>query len=184
MTDDATLLADLKAGRPDAARALYDAYGPGIYAFVRRRTGDTQLSREIVQDVMTSVWRTAPRLDSGRGSLRAWVFQVARNATIDAGRRRRIRPGLAPELGVVREPVSEVDDIESMFRGWLIRTALERLPDDHRAVVELVYFQQMKTSEAAQLLGVPEGTVKSRSYYALRNLRTALAELGVIAGDL
>ena len=71
-----------------------------------------------------------------------------------------------------------------MFRNWLIAEALDRLPADHRAVVELVYFQQMKVAEAAVGLGIAEGTVKSRCFYALKNLRTGLNELGVINGDL
>lgn len=185
MTDDRALLAELRARRPEAARALYEQYGPGLYAFACRRSGDAQLSREIVQDVMLSVWSAAPRFDESRGSLRSWVFQIARNATIDASRRRNSRPGLLHDVARAdadrRDPA---DDIEVMFRNWLIAEALERLPADHRAVVELVYFQQLKVSEAAAALGIPEGTVKSRCFYALQNLRTGLSELGVINGDL
>lgn len=183
MTDD-DLLLGLRAGRPDAARALYDAYGAGVYAFAVRRTGDRDLSREIVQDVMMNVWRAAPAFDAGRGSVRSWVFQIARNAVIDAGRRRRVRPGLLTAVREDDEPARVTDDIEQMFRSWLIAAALERLPADHRAVLELVYFQQCKVAEAAVILGVPEGTVKSRCYYALRNLRSSFDELGVIDGEL
>lgn len=185
MIDDRTLLAELKARRPDAARALYEQYGPGLYAFARHRCGDEQLSREIVQDVMLSVWRAAPRFDDDRGSLRSWVFQIARNATIDASRRRSSRPSLLHDVSSVdADRRNPVDDIEVMFRNWLIAEALDRLPADHRAVVDLVYFQQMRVSEAAAVLGIPEGTVKSRCFYALQNLRTGLSELGVINGDL
>ena len=183
MTDDDTLLAGLRAGRADAARALYDAYGAGVYAFARRRTGDAQLSSEIVQDVMTKVWRAAPRFDLGRGTLRSWVFQIARNTTIDAARRRRVRPGLLTATAPP-EAASDIDDIEVLFRNWLIAEALSRLAPDHRAVLELVYVRQMKVAEAAAALGVPEGTVKSRCFYALKNLRSAFDELGVIDGDL
>ena len=183
MTDD-DLLTALRSGEPDAARALYDAYGGGVYAFALRRTGDRDLSREIVQDVMMNVWRAAPRFDASRGSVRSWVFQVARNAVIDSGRRRRVRPGLVAVAPVADEPASAADDIEQMFRSWLITAALERLPTDHRAVLTLVYFEQRKVAEAAAILGVPEGTVKSRCYYALKNLRSSLDELGVIDGEL
>lgn len=179
MTDDAALLAELRTGHPEAARALYDTYGPCVYAFARRRTGDAELSREIVQDVMTNVWRSAERFDSSKGSLRAWVFQIARNATIDAGRKKRSRPTLVTELPHVEDPTA-TDDLEVLFRSWLIAAALERLHDDHRAVIELVYFQQLKVAEAADLLGLAEGTVKSRCFYAMQNLRTAFHELGVI----
>lgn len=187
MTDDAILIAGLRAGRPGAARALYDAYGPGLYAFARRRTGDPQLAREIVQDVMVSVWRSASRFDPEIATLRTWMFQIARNATIDAGRRQSRRPRLVREEQPPEGPQAAGDhdaDIESMFRTWLVRTALDRLGPDHRAVVELVYFGHLKVTEAAEVLGIAEGTVKSRCFYAVQALRAAFEELGVIDGDL
>jgi RNA polymerase sigma-70 factor, ECF subfamily len=184
MTDDQTLLAGLQSGRHDAANALYDTYGASIYAFAWRRTGDAHLSREIVQDVMTNVWRSALTFDPERGTLRSWIFQIARNATFDAGRKRRSRPSVVRELPRHDADPLASDDVEAMFRSWLLTEALDRLPPDHRAVVDAVYFQQLKISEAAATLGVPEGTVKSRCFYALQNMRSALNELGVIAGDL
>lgn len=188
MKDDLALIADLRAGRPAAARALYDAYGPGLYAFARRRTGDPQLAREIVQDVMVSVWRSAGRFDPEIATLRTWMFQIARNATIDAGRRQSRRPRLVRDERPPDElPATQGDhdaDIESMFRRWLVGTALDRLGADHRAVIELVYFRHRKVAEAAEELGVAEGTVKSRCFYAMQALRSAFDELGVIDGDL
>jgi RNA polymerase sigma-70 factor, ECF subfamily len=189
VSEDDDLVAELRAGRPDAARSLYEAYGPAVYGFVHRRTCDPELSREIVQDVMTSVWRSAPRFDGSRGSFRSWVFQIARNAVTDAGRRNSRRPfvttSLSPEADgplAVAQPVE--DDVDAFVRNWLITSALERLPADHRAVVDLVYFRQLKVAEAAVHLGIPEGTVKSRCFYAVQNLRTAFHELGVVRGDL
>lgn len=116
--------------------------------------------------------------------MRSWIFQIARNATFDAGRKRRIRPSVVRDEPRPESDPLAVDDLEAMFRTWLLGEALDRLPPDHRAVVDLVYFQQLKVSEAAASLGVPDGTVKSRCFYALQNLRSALDELGVIHGDL
>ncbi|MFN0282894.1 MAG: sigma-70 family RNA polymerase sigma factor [Kineosporiaceae bacterium] len=164
-------------------RALYAGYGPGIFGFVYRRTGDAELSREIVQDVMTNVWPSAPRFDSSRGSFRSWVFEIARNATTDAGRRSLSRPRLVTELPPDLAG-SVADDVDAFLRESLIRTALDRLPTDHHRVVDLVYFRQLTVAEAAAELRVPEGTVKSRCFYALKNLRNAFRELGVVSGDL
>lgn len=189
--EDDELVAGLQAGRPEAARLLYQTYGPALYGFAIRRTCDPELSREIVQDVMTSVWRSAPRFETGRGAFRSWVFQIARNAIADAGRRDSRRPqivgSLFPEQGdhPARGTGQGVEDhVDAFVRNWLIASALERLPTDHRTVVDLVYFRQLKVAEAALHLGVPEGTVKSRCFYALQNLRSAFQELGVVPGDL
>lgn len=177
------MLAELRSGSPDAVRSLYAEYGPGLYGFVFRRTGDAELSREIVQDVMTSVWRSAPRFDPGRGSFRSWIFEIARNAVTDAGRRAAARPRAVTPI--VPETAADVgDEVESLLRTSLIRTALARLPADHRDVLDLVYFRQLTVTEAAAELRIPEGTVKSRCFYAMKNLRIAFRELGVVSGDL
>jgi RNA polymerase sigma-70 factor (ECF subfamily) len=181
--DDDEILRELRAGSADGVRSLYAGYGPGIFGFVFRRTGDAELSREIVQDVMTNVWRAAPRFDASRGSFRSWIFEIARNATTDAGRRVSSRPRLVAELPPDLAG-SVADDVDDVLRESLIRTALDRLPGDHRRVVELVYFRQLSVAEAAVELRIPEGTVKSRCFYALKNLRTAFRELGLVSGDL
>lgn len=181
--DDDEILRLLRAGSPDGVRSLYAGYGPGLFGFVLRRTGDAELSREIVQDVMTNVWRSAARYDDSRGSLRSWVFEIARNATTDAGRRRASRPRLVAELPPDHAG-SVADDVDGVLRETLVRAALGRLPVDHRRVVELVYFGHRTVAEAAVELGIPEGTVKSRCFYALKNLRTAFQELGLVPGDL
>lgn len=181
--DDDTLLERLQAGDADGVRALYAGYGPGVYGFVLRRTGDAELSREIVQDVMTSVWRSAPRFDARRGTLRSWVFEIARNAATDAGRRAATRPRVVAELPDDHR-AAVVDEVDALLRDSLVRTALDRLPADHRAVLDLVYFRQLTVAEAARELGIPDGTVKSRCFYALKNLRTAFRELGVVTGDV
>lgn len=188
--EEADLVAGLRAGRPEAARRLYDEFGPGLLGFVRRRVDDPELAPEVVQDVMTKVWRSADRYDPAQGPLRAWVFQIARNATTDARRRsaRRLRlvhPGGLPAGtdDAVADTTAQ-DDVEAFVRSSLIGAALDRLPAPHREVVDRVYLRQLTVAEAAADLGIPEGTVKSRCFYALQNLRTAFHELGVIRGDL
>lgn len=186
---DAELVAALRSGETDAARRLYDAYGVPLHGFVLRLTGDHELASEIVQDVMVRAWRAAPRFDPDRGVLRSWLYEIARNAVADAGRSRRRRPLVAvslseePEATAGDAPSAE-DEVDRHLRGWLIETALDRIPADHRAVLELVYLRHRTVAEAAAVLGIAEGTVKSRCFYALQNLRSAFHELGVIRGDL
>lgn len=183
-TSDAEILAGLRAGDPDAARDLYARYGAAIYAFAYRRTQDAELSREIVQDVMTNAWRHARRFDDSRGALRSWIFEIARNATADAGRRIMSRPRLVEAERIDDGAADVADEIDAFLRSSLVRSALDRLPAEHREVVELVYFGQLKVADAAAKLGVPEGTVKSRCFYALKHLRAAFDEMGVTSSDL
>ena len=120
-------------------------------------------------------WRARHRYDSAAGSPRTWLFAIARNVAADLARARAARP----RSFELRDGTGFVDDpSEHVHRSWQVEEALERLSDDHRHVVVEIAVNQRTCSDVAVELGVPEGTVRSRLYYALRALRLALAELG------
>ncbi len=177
---DQRLLLDLETGNGEqAARELYRAYGGELYGFALSRLDDRQLAEEVVQDVFTKVWRRARDYDAARGTLRAWLYGIARNAIIDVERRRGRRPRT-----VAYEPpeaASADDPIERAVLRWQMQLALERLTPDHREVLRLTHVEGLKLREIAELLGVPLGTVKSRVYYALQALRLACEELEVMS---
>jgi RNA polymerase sigma-70 factor (ECF subfamily) len=85
---------------------------------------------------------------------------------------------VADEAAVNAMP--EADNVDQLVEGWLVAEALERLSADHQAVVRAMYYEGQSVAEAARRLSVPEGTVKSRAYYAVRALRTAFEEMGVL----
>ena len=122
---------------------------------------------------------TAPSSRARRRPLRAWLYTVARNIVIDEWRRQRTR----------REtPVAEVpergtgdDAVDQLLLSWVVAEAITRLSPEHRAVLLECYYRGRPVAEAARRLGVPEGTVKSRTHYALRALKLALEEMGVSA---
>ncbi len=120
---------------------------------------------------------TADRLDESRGSVRAWLFTVARNIVIDDWRTRRA----TSEVVVAEVPEArDVDDrTDELLLSWVVAEAVTSLSEDHRAVLLECYFRGASVAQAARRLGIPEGTVKSRTHYALRALRLALQELGV-----
>ncbi len=96
MTTDELIARELQTGSDESAvRALYRAYGGGLYGFALRRLGDRGLAEEVVQDVLTRVWRSAGDFDPARATFRTWVYGIARNAVIDVERRRSVRPPLA-----------------------------------------------------------------------------------------
>jgi RNA polymerase sigma-70 factor, ECF subfamily len=166
--------------REESLRALYDGHAPALLAYALRLTeGDRGRAEDIVQETLVRAWRHLDRLDETGGPVRPWLFTVAQRLAIDAHRARRARP---PEIGdTVLASVPGLDGVEPALDRIVVTDALESLSAEHRAVSGETYYRGRTVAEAAAVLGIPPGTVKSRSYYALRALRLALTERGVTA---
>ena len=162
----------------EAVRALYRAYASELFGFAVNALGERGAAEEIVQEVFTRAWRHADVYDPARGSVRTWLYQIARHAIIDARRRAAARPALA-----LHEPeeseATAAPSIEQAMLAWQVATALERLSPDHRQMIRLAHFQGLTMREIAERCSLPIGTVKSRTWYALRSLRLVLEEMGV-----
>jgi RNA polymerase sigma-70 factor (ECF subfamily) len=157
---------------------LYRQYRMPLMSFVLRLTaGDRQQAEDVVQETMVRAWRQAGQLDLAEPSLMPWLATVARRIVIDQGRRRRARP---TETGdVVLENVPVADSTEELLRKVVVSQALQALSPAHREVLNETILRDRTVTEAAEVLGIPVGTVKSRVYYAIRALRLVLAERGV-----
>jgi RNA polymerase sigma-70 factor, ECF subfamily len=160
-------------------RALYDQYATSLWSFVVRLTGgDRARSQDVVQETMLRAWRNPSVLDENEGSARAWLFTVARRIVVDEWRSARSRR----ELSVEEPPeLVEADQVDAMLDEWIVTEALDRLTPEHRAVIVECYYRGRSVAEAAEVLSIPAGTVKSRTHYALRALRLAMQEMGVTA---
>ena len=161
----------------DTMRALYRGYGAELYGFAVKCLGDRGQAEEIVQEVFTRVWRHADSYDPDRASFRTWLYGIARHAIIDLKRRQAVRPGLAASAEHDEPRVDEAFD--RALLSWQVNAALARLTPEHRQVLRLAHFQGLTLREIAERTGIPLGTVKSRTSYALRGLRLALEEMGV-----
>lgn len=160
-------------------RALHDEHGDALFGHALRLVnGDRQRAEDLVQETLLRAWRHPEALDPGLGSARAWLFTTARNLAIDAWRRRSARIGEVV-TDEVPEPPQVVDETDRAVEAWTVAEALARLSPAHREVLVECFYQGRSVSEAAARLGVPPGTVKSRTHYALRSLRLVLAEMGV-----
>lgn len=170
------------SGRRDGAEllgALYDEYGAALHAYARRFLGDPARAEDVVQEVLLRAWRNADKMDPDRGSPRGWLFTVARNVLTDLSRAEQTRPReVADERALLEK--STADPIERLVEVWTVEAALERLSHDHRAVLTEVHIRGCSVAEASRRLGIPEGTVKSRTFKGLRALRVVLQEMGAI----
>lgn len=161
------------AGDDAFLEALDREHRRALLGYATGLTGDRRAAEDVVQEALLRAWRHQDALaDPSEGSVRGWLFTVVRNLVIDRERARRARP---TEVTAEAAPdPATADHADAVTDAVAVRAALEHLSPDHRAVVEELYFRGRSVEEAAAALGVPAGTVKSRSYYALRALREHL----------
>lgn len=138
--------------------------------------GDVQAAEDVVQETMLRGWQHAEGLNPEQAG--SWLHTVARNIAISSyHRRRRARP---QEVPLDEDTVPMTDDrLDRMFDAWLVATALNSISAEHRAVIVELFYQRRPVAEVAATLGIPEGTVRSRCFYALRALRRELEKQGI-----
>jgi RNA polymerase sigma-70 factor (ECF subfamily) len=158
-------------------QALHDEHAADLWRYCLHLTmGDAARAQDVCQDTLLRAWQHPDVLSRSSAQTRAWLFTVARNLVIDQWRSRRSHP----ETITAEVPETEQQDhVDQLLQSWVVAEAMTRLSADHRQVLHECYFDGRSVAEAARRLGIAEGTVKSRTHYALRALRLALEELGV-----
>ncbi|MFD0342029.1 sigma-70 family RNA polymerase sigma factor [Streptomyces sp. NPDC127117] len=161
-------------------RALYREHAGPLFAYVLRLVaGDRQRAEDVVQETLIRAWKNAGRLGGATGSVRPWLVTVARRIVIDGHRSRRARP---PEVDPSPlEAVPAEDEMEKALWLMTLSEALDDLTTAHREALVETYFKGRTVNEAAEVLGIPSGTVRSRVFYALRSMKLALEERGITA---
>jgi RNA polymerase sigma-70 factor (ECF subfamily) len=154
-------------------RSLYAEYGVTLHAYVNRLLRDRQHAEDVVQETMVRAWRNAELLHPCHGSMMPWLRRVAYNVAVDRIRARSARPEEVDESDAT--PCS-ADHAGAVVDSMFVAEAISHLSPAHQQVLRIVYFGDRSTAQAAELLGLPVGTVKSRVYYALRHLRTHVDE--------
>ncbi|MEU6312703.1 sigma-70 family RNA polymerase sigma factor [Streptomyces sp. NPDC047014] len=158
-------------------RSVYEEHGNALLAYATRLTGDRAAAEDVVQETLIRAWRHSEVLVNGKGSVRGWLLTVARNIITDRYRARAARP---PEVsGSAAAPPVEADHADSVVDSMTVLGALDRLSPEHRDVLKELYYRQLSVAEAADTLGIPAGTVKSRSHYALKALRDVFRDDGL-----
>ncbi|MFG2328170.1 sigma-70 family RNA polymerase sigma factor [Streptomyces sp. NPDC048604] len=157
-----------------ALEELQREHGTALHGFLLGLTyGDRQRAEDLVQETLVRAWLHPEAFHGPYESMRPWLFTVARRLAIDARRSRLARPAEIGDDALAATP-DPADATESAVAALDVRAAVRGLSPEHRAVLERIYFHGLTVKEAADDLGIPAGTVKSRSHYALRTLSGCL----------
>jgi RNA polymerase sigma-70 factor (ECF subfamily) len=170
--------AGFRAGDPEAVRAVYQAYGRLVFAVAHRILGDRQLAEDATQETFVKAWRAAASFDPTRDP-GPWLATIARRVAIDLQRReaRRSHGNLDEVPPTNPALVTLPDSAASAYDVWEVRRALGDLPAEEREVVRLQHLEGLTHVEIAERMGIPVGTVKSRSARAYRRLAGWLGHL-------
>ncbi len=173
--DDAALIQRTGLGDRDAFEELYRRFARPVLGMAIRQLGDSGRAEDATQETFTAIWRSARSYRPERGTASAWLYAVARHAIIDRARQRVEPAAEAPD-----EPSRDLgpdEHAELSWLAWRVHSALQRLPERERAVLELAYWSGLSQSEIASYLDVPLGTVKTRTRAGLARLAGLLEEV-------
>jgi RNA polymerase sigma-70 factor, ECF subfamily len=174
VTSDAELIQRAADGDRGAFEDLYRRYARPVFGLALRRLGDRGRAEDAVQETFASIWRSAASYRPDRGPGAPWLYAVARNAIVDRARSRADVPAEIPEEAA--RDAGPADRAEQGWVAWRVHRALEELPEREREVIALAYWSGLSQSEVAEFLGVPLGTVKTRTRAALNRLSELLGD--------
>lgn len=169
---DGELIRRTGAGDRAAFELLYKRYARPVLGLALRRLGDRTRAEDAVQETFASIWRSARSYKPERGPGAPWLYAVARNAIVDRARARTETPAEVPDSP--DGAAGPAERAEASWVQWRVHRALEELPEREREVIALAYWSGLSQSEVAEFLGIPLGTVKTRTRAALARLAQIL----------
>jgi RNA polymerase sigma-70 factor (ECF subfamily) len=176
---DETLMKSIAAGSRDAVQVLFQRHSVRVYRFVLRLTGNACLAEDITSEVFLDVWRQAGAFQA-RSQVTTWLLAIAHHKAVSAMRcpvqlqLEKLAAEAIPDPGDDAETAMDKED-----RGRIVRKCLTQLSPAHRAVIELAYYHGKSVEEVAQIVGAPEGTVKTRMFHARNQMAKMLAAEGI-----
>jgi RNA polymerase sigma factor (sigma-70 family) len=171
--DDRALAEAFRAGDQSALKTAYDNWGGMVQRYCARLLSSTADAEDVTQQVFVTAWDLRERYDPERAALSSWLMGIARNKVLD---RRRANARLPTPMRSTPDAPSAVHDMDQVAQRLLVGDALERLPEDQRAALELAFFEGYSHGEVAERLGMPLGTAKSTIRRGLERLRRALPQ--------
>jgi RNA polymerase sigma-70 factor (ECF subfamily) len=181
-TPDETLIARIADGDRLAMQVLFARHHVRVYRFILRLVHNQATAEDLISEVFLDIWRQAGKFE-GRSAVTTWMLGIARFKTLSALRRRQ-EDELDEETAERIE--DQADDPETALakkdQGAVLRQCLTALSAEHREVIDLVYYHEKSVKEVAEIVGIPEATVKTRMFYARKKLSELLQEQGVERG--
>ena len=181
-TSDDVLIGRIATGDRLAMQVLFARHHVRVYRFVLRLVRDESVAEDLISEVFLDVWRQAGRVE-GRSQVSTWLLAIARFKALSALRRR-------PDEELDDETAEAIEDpsddpevaLDKKDKSAAIRKCLEKLSAEHREIIDLVYYHEKSVEEVAQIVGIPENTVKTRMFYARKRLAELLKAAGIERG--
>jgi len=160
---------------------LYERYSAALFGIIRGMINDEELGREVLQDAFVKIWQNADKYDATKGRLFTWMVQVTRRLAIDSIRSKQFKTDRKTDM--LPDSVSNSSSLseETNLKDIGLRRVVEQLDEQHRSIITLLYFQDYTQKEVSEELGIPLGTVKTRTRKAMERLRDILRSEGLAA---
>jgi RNA polymerase sigma-70 factor, ECF subfamily len=181
--DDRALIKAIAGGDAKALERLFARNQTRVFRYLTRVVRNEAIAEELLNEVFLGVWQSAGRYE-GRSEPATWLISIAHNKAVSSLRKRREVSGYDEETAGAIEDDADTPEVttQKMDKAALMRAAMQGLSSEHREILDLVYYQEQSVSEAAEILGIPEATVKTRMFYARKKLSELFKARGVDRG--
>jgi RNA polymerase sigma-70 factor, ECF subfamily len=181
-TSDEALISRIATGDRLAMQALYARHHLRVYRFVVRLVGNTTVAEDLISEVFLDVWRQAGTFEA-RSAASTWLLAIARFKALSAMRRKPEEELDENMAGAIEDPADDPETtVQKKNKSEILRKCLTALSEDHREIIDLVYYHEKSVEEVAGIVGIPEATVKTRMFYARKKLSELLKAAGVDRG--
>jgi RNA polymerase sigma-70 factor, ECF subfamily len=178
-TSDDALIKSLAQGDKHAIQLLFARHNVRVFRFALRFVRNESVAEDVMSEVFLEAWRQAGKFE-GRSQVSTWLLAIARHKAI-AVLRRGSEAQLDGDVATTIEDPSDDPEatIEKTDRSTILRECLSQLTPTHREIIDLVYYHEKSVGEVAQIIGIPESTVKTRMFYARNRIATLLEKAGI-----
>jgi RNA polymerase sigma-70 factor, ECF subfamily len=182
LADDRQLIAGIASEDQRALRTLIARHQLRVFRFIVRLVRDEAVAEELTNEVFLEAWRHAKSFE-GRASPSTWLLSIAHNRAVSSLRKRREQSWDEEKANEIADTDDDPEVVaQKADKGAVMRRCLDGLSPEHREIIDLVYYHEQSITEASQVLGIPEATVKTRMFYARKRLSELLKAAGVDRG--